>query len=45
MSTSVKQALLRPVHDWLMDTLCLIPMDGTFDQLKPAERLFDSVWI
>lgn len=26
----VNQRLLKPVHDWLMSVLRLIPMDGTF---------------
>lgn len=34
-----KQCLLRPAHDWAMDTLRLIPMDGTYDQCKPLARL------
>lgn len=39
---AVKQALLRPAHDWCMSVLRLIPMDGTFDQVlllpKPQMR-------
>ena len=35
----VNQRLLRPVHDWLMSVLRLIPMDGTFEQTKPLDRL------
>lgn len=27
----LKQALLRPAHDWCMEVLKLIPMDGTLD--------------
>lgn len=34
-----KQALLRPAHDWCMDVLRLIPMDGTYNQVKPLDRL------
>ena len=26
-------------HDWLMKVLRLIPMDGTFDQTRPLDRL------
>ena len=36
---ALKQALLRPAHDWCMEVLSRIPMDGTFDQLKPLSRL------
>lgn len=28
-----------PYHDWLMKVLRLIPMDGTFDQTRPLDRL------
>jgi hypothetical protein len=35
----VNQRLLKPVHDWLMEVLKMIPMDGTFDQEKPLDRL------
>ncbi|KAI5638706.1 hypothetical protein M9H77_00437 [Catharanthus roseus] len=31
--------LLAPVHDWLASVLRLIPMDGTFDQLAPLDRM------
>lgn len=34
-----KLCLLRPAHDWAMDTLRLIPIDGTYDQCKPLARL------
>jgi len=33
------QWLLKPFHDCLFDLLRQIPQDGTFDQLKPIERL------
>ncbi|CAK9168348.1 unnamed protein product [Ilex paraguariensis] len=33
----INQWLLKPVHNWLMSVLRMIPMDGTFDQ----ERLLD----
>ncbi|KAJ8613848.1 hypothetical protein MRB53_036527 [Persea americana] len=33
------QALVRPLHDWAMDVLRLLPTDGTFDQLRPLRRL------
>lgn len=35
----VNQRLLKPVHDWLMEVLARIPMDGTFNQGRPPERL------
>lgn len=35
----VNQRLLAPVHDWLASVLRLIPMDGTFDQLAPLDRM------
>lgn len=35
----INQRLLRPVHDWLMNVLSKIPMDGTFDQTSPLDRL------
>lgn len=31
----VNQRVLKPLHDFLMDTLRSIPMDGTFHQLRP----------
>lgn len=35
----LNQRLLKPVHDLLMDLLKWIPMDGTFWQEKPLDRL------
>ena len=35
----VNQRLLWPVHDWLAKVLQRLPVDGTFDQLKPLDRL------
>ncbi|GER39048.1 RNA-dependent RNA polymerase [Striga asiatica] len=35
----VSQVILRPIHNWLMDRLRSIPMDGTFDQERPLLRL------
>lgn len=32
---ALKQALLRPAHDWCMRILHIIPQDGTFDQHTP----------
>lgn len=36
---SFKQCLLRPCHDWAMEVLGTLPMDGTFDQLRPLKRI------
>lgn len=35
----VNQRLLKPIHDWLMSVLKMIPMDGTFQQERPLDRL------
>lgn len=35
----ILQTLLRPLHDWVMKILRLLPTDGTFDQLAPLKRL------
>lgn len=35
----INQRLLYPFHDWLMSVLKRIPMDGTFDQAAPLDRL------
>jgi hypothetical protein len=35
----IKQRLLKPVHDWAASVLKRIPMDGTFAQTAPLERL------
>lgn len=34
----VVQRVLRPLHDFLMKVLRSIPMDGTFNQVRPASR-------
>lgn len=31
--------LLRPVHEWLMEVLRRLPMDGTFMRTQPLDRL------
>ena len=36
---SINQRLLHPVHEWIASVLRRIPMDGTFNQTKPLERL------
>jgi len=41
MLDSIRQALLRPIHIWLMTVLRSIPNDGTFNQLKPLFALRD----
>lgn len=38
----VNQRLLRPVHEWLAEILRRIPMDGTFNQTAPLDRLRGS---
>lgn len=35
----VNQRLLKPFHDWFMKALSTLPMDGTFNQLSPLDRL------
>lgn len=35
----IKQRLLYPYHKWLMAVLRRIPMDGTFNQRAPLDRL------
>jgi len=37
------QWALKPLHDWLFDILREIPQDGTFDQLRPVNRLLKLV--
>jgi hypothetical protein len=37
----VTQTILRPLHKALMKILKQIPMDGTFNQGKPIERLVE----
>lgn len=41
MLDSVRQACLRPVHNWLMRALRTIPNDGTYNQVKPMNALRD----
>lgn len=35
----INQRLLNPVHSWLMSILARLPMDGTFAQERPLDRL------
>jgi hypothetical protein len=48
MVDSLTQCVMSPVHDLLFAILKRIPTDGTFDQMKPAQRLvdlgFDRFW-
>lgn len=45
IGNSICQSLLKPVHNWLMDVLKMIPSDGTFNQSKPIERLRGATFI
>jgi len=40
---SIRQSCLRPIHDWAMSVLRLIPQDGTFHQLVPLKGLLSRV--
>lgn len=35
----LNQRLLKPFHDWWITLIGKIPMDGTFNQTKPLDRL------
>lgn len=39
IANPIFQALLRPLHNWVMDLLGSLRMDGTFDQHAPLRRL------
>lgn len=39
MGNFVRQRLLTPVHDWLMEVLRSLPQDGTFNQVRPLWSL------
>jgi len=39
MTNPILQTMVRPVHDWSMQLLSMLPTDGTYDQLRPLERL------
>ncbi|XLT13214.1 hypothetical protein HN51_058904 [Arachis hypogaea] len=41
----INQRLLAPFHDWLATCLRRIPMDGTYDQLSPLDRLEGSTGV
>jgi hypothetical protein len=36
------QTLMAPLHKWIFARLRLLPTDGTFNQVKPVERLIAS---
>jgi hypothetical protein len=38
MVDPLTQWALKPMHDWIFSILRRIPMDGTFDQLRPLSR-------
>lgn len=42
MVNVLTQALMQPLHKWIFDHLRFIPTDGTFNQVKPVERLIAS---
>ncbi|KAF1856864.1 hypothetical protein Lal_00001586 [Lupinus albus] len=39
------QRTLRPLYDFIMKVLRRIPMDGTFDQVRPLDRLRSSIQV
>lgn len=39
----ILQALLKPLHNWTMSVLRLLPMDGTYDQTRPLKRLIGKM--
>lgn len=39
IADSIRQSLLRPIHNWVMQILRNIPQDGTYHQLEPLKRL------
>lgn len=41
MVDCVTQWVLTPIHDLIFQVLSCLPTDGTFDQLKPLQRLLD----
>ncbi len=38
----INQRLLKPIMDWLQKVLRPLPMDGTFNQQRPLDRLIGS---
>jgi hypothetical protein len=43
MMNLVTQTLMQPLHSWIFRHLRLIPNDGTFDQVKPVNRLLKRI--
>lgn len=41
ITDSITQTVLKPLHDYVFRLLKTIPMDGTFNQTKPLDRLVD----
>nr|UPW42172.1 MAG: putative RNA dependent RNA polymerase [Jiangsu mito-like virus 11] len=39
----VTQSVMAPLHGWVFSWLKTLPMDGTFDQLKPLKILQDKI--
>ncbi|KAK8539715.1 hypothetical protein V6N13_035007 [Hibiscus sabdariffa] len=39
IANPIAQRLLRPLHDWVMTVLSMLPTDGTFHQTQPLDRL------
>lgn len=39
------QALVRPLHDWVMDVLRRLPTDGTYNQTAPLARSKSFVFL
>ncbi|KAG9438895.1 hypothetical protein H6P81_021193 [Aristolochia fimbriata] len=39
IANPILQALIRPIHDWAMSILRLLPTDGTYNQTAPLSRL------
>jgi len=39
MVDAFTQWVMKPIHDCIFSILRQIPMDGTFDQTRPVERL------
>lgn len=42
MVDTVRQRLLKPFHEWLMEILRELPTDGTFEQVRPVRRLLSK---
>lgn len=42
MVDALRQGILKPIHNCLMNVLRHIPMDGTFNQVAPVHRLMEK---